>query len=311
MRTPKNGSEIGIEPHALIRSRPRRAHGHLCGCSSTRESVLLFVLFLLGTALDASADPEHASQVAETICEARGVERIVEFVRSHRSEIMWVYIPDGDSPHECQWLEVGRSADDAGAEEAVIAVDRGYLTQLMRTHRRLHIYHSHPLVYFEKCADERRCPDGAIPTTVDEASEKAVIANVRRAMPSPIDIAFMMDVWREFYQQHPHNGGRVQHRVVTPYGIVDYALTEDGKERLSNEGMEQEKGRFGFDTYIMTRVSYALLEVEGLVRGDRSDMRDVLREVAWVLSNEYLRVTYAPLGPPPVSFPVSAHDPVP
>lgn len=87
----------------------------------------------------------------------------------------------------------------------------------------------------------------------------------------------------------------MRHRVVTPYGIVDYSLTAEGKERLKDDGMEGEKGRYGFDTYIRTRVSYTLSDIEAIVGEDPTDMRKALKRLARRLSNEYLRVIFTPL----------------
>lgn len=138
------------------------------------------------------------------------------------------------------------------------------------------------------------CGKTSVPMSPAQLSEDGLISNLRYSMPSPSDIVFMMDVSREF-DTHHQGRGRMRHRVVTPYGIVDYSLTAEGKERLKDDGMEGEKGRYGFDTYIRTRVSYTLSDIEAIVGEDPTDMRKALKRLARRLSNEYLRVIFTPL----------------
>lgn len=209
-------------------------------------------------------------------------------------EVMHVYIPDQESPHECQWVEIGKGGYGGGVEEATVEVDRKYLSRLMKEHTTLHLYHFHPLVYFEKCRSEMSCGKISVPMSPAQLSEDGLISNFRYSMPSPSDIAFMMDVSREF-DKHHHGGGRVRHRVITPYGIVDYSLTTEGKRRLEDDGLEGEKGRYGFDTYIRTRVSYTLSDIDAVAGEEPTDMRKALKRLAGRLSNEYLHVIFTPL----------------
>ncbi len=270
-------------------TRPRR-RSRACG------GVLRIVLSLLVTAAiggRTSGAAEPTLPIAENQCESKGIEQLIEFTRSRPFEVMHVFIPAGTSASACQWIEIGQSASGSGTEEAIIRPDRDYLRSLMRRYHRVHIYHSHPLIYFEKCADSTPCGAFSVPMTTDSVSTQGLVSNLRYAMPSPIDIAFMMDVSREF-DQYRHHEGEIRHRVVTPYGIVEYSLTEKGKEALKNTGMEWAQGRYGFDTYIKARVSYALLDIEDLIKGDQKDIQEVLHEVARRMSNEYLHVRYLP-----------------
>ncbi|MFQ5847300.1 MAG: hypothetical protein ACE5IQ_06435 [Candidatus Methylomirabilales bacterium] len=229
--------------------------------------------------------------IPENACESAGLQRIIALMRRSHFEVMLVYIPDDGNPGQCQWIEIGRGEYGDRAEDVSVDVDREYLAQLMRDHHRLHLYHYHPLVYFEQCTDDVICKRPTGPTNMRGGFEKALISNVRYSMPSPIDIAFMMDISREFDEYH-HGGGKIRNRVVTPYGIVEYSLTEEGKDRLESDGMEGEAGRFGFDTYMKTRISYALSDVGAILEKHPNDMRRALGHVARGLSNEYLRVTY-------------------
>lgn len=208
-------------------------------------------------------------------------------------EVMLVYVPGRESPHECQWIEIGKGGYGGGVGEVTVKVDRKYLSRLMSEHTTLHLYHFHPLLYFKGCQSEMGCGNPSVPRSLERWSKEGVISNLRYSMPSPSDIAFMMDVSREFDTRH-HGRGRVRNRVVTPYGIVDYSLTAEGKERLEEDGMEGERGRYGFDTYIKTRVSYVLSDIDALVREDPTDMRKAMKQLVRRLNNEYLRVLFTP-----------------
>lgn len=214
-------------------------------------------------------------------------------MRQSRFEVMRVYIPDEESPLECQWVEIGKGIYGGGVEEATVAVDRKSLSRLMKEHATLHLYHFHPLVYFEKCRGEKNCGEISVPMSSAQLSGDGLMSNLRYSMPSPSDIAFMMDVSREF-DKHHRGGGKIRHRVVAPYGIVDYSLTAEGKQRLEDDGLEGEKGRYGFDTYVRTRMSYVLSDIDAIVGEDAADMRRVLKRLARRLSNEYLRVLFTP-----------------
>jgi hypothetical protein len=48
-------------------------------------------------------------------------------------------------------------------------------------------------------------------------------------MPSAEDIYFMMDVSWEFDQRRDDDG-RIVNSVVTPYGVLSYALTNAGEK---------------------------------------------------------------------------------
>lgn len=233
--------------------------------------------------------------IAENQCESQGIQRIVESVKSSNFETMWVYIPEAESPTKCQWIEIGQGEYGGDAAAAIVKVKRGYLAKLMAAHTQLHLYHSHPLDYFEQCEDTNSCGEFSVPMTTDKLSEKGLISNLRYSMPSPNDVAFMMEVTREF-EEHRADGGKIRNRVVTPYGIVDYSLTEEGKRRLRKVGMEGKEGRWGFDTYIRTRLSYGLTDgdLRSNIHTNPGDITRALEQLAESLSNRYLQLTYTP-----------------
>ncbi len=60
--------------------------------------------------------------------------------------------------------------------------------------------------------------------------------------------------------------------------------------------MEGEAGRFGFDTFMKTLVSYALSEIDSIVKKYPNDIKRAMEQLVKNLNNEYLRVTYTPFG---------------
>lgn len=225
--------------------------------------------------------------VAEDKCESQGVREIVELLKSSTFEEMWVFIPDIGSAKKCKWIEIGRDVLSA-AGEATVKVDRTYLSKAMAKHNELHLYHFHPLAYFERC--EANCDELSLPITASQVSEKGLISNLRYSMPSPEDIYFMMDVSWEFDRRR-RGDGKIINRVVTPYGIVDYALTDEGKERFEVERSLRTAG-----LYIKLVAANALLDdnIDSIIKKSPNDIKEALKQLIQSLNNRYLRVTYIP-----------------
>ncbi len=110
-------------------------------------------------------------------------------------------------------------------------------------------------------------------------------------MPSPEDIYFMMDVtWQ--YDQERAGTGRLINRVVTPYGIVDYALTPAGKQRFANDRHLRTAG-----LYIKLVAANAMVDdnIEGSIARHPDSVEDALREVVDKLNSPYIRADYIAL----------------
>ncbi|MFQ5994537.1 MAG: hypothetical protein ACE5K1_05540 [Acidiferrobacterales bacterium] len=219
--------------------------------------------------------------IASDKCELEGIQDIIELMKHSSYEEMWVYLPK-----TCQWIEIGIN-EKAGDEAASVNIDRAFLTQVLIQSSLADLYHFHPLAYFRKCSEAALC--GSRSLTRDE-----LISNLRYAMPSPEDIYFMMDITWQFDQvQSAH--GRMRHRVVTPYGIVEFALTETGKEKFA---LDRDLRTAGL--YIKLVAANALVDdnIESIV-GDHPNASEALASLVENLNSTHLRVTHAPLPPTP------------
>lgn len=224
--------------------------------------------------------------VAEDKCESQGIREIAKLMKSERFEELWVFLPK-----KCKWIEIGRHVT-SGPDEATIKVDRTYLAKVMVEHDELHLYHFHPLAYFERCSDKSNCDQLPLPIIAGQISEKGLISNLRYAMPSPEDIYFMMDVSWEFDKRR-RGDGTVVNRVVTPYGIVDYALTNEGRERFEMERSLRTGG-----LYIKLVAANALFDenIDSIIKKSPKDVKEALKQLVQSLNTDYLRVTYRPFA---------------
>ncbi len=223
--------------------------------------------------------------VAKNKCESQGIREIVELIKRERFEELWIFLPE-----TCSWVEIGRHVT-SGPDEATIRVDRTYLAKAMVNHKELHLYHFHPLAYFERCKDSIRCDQFSLPTVADQISEQGLISNLRYAMPSAEDIYFMMDVSWEFDQRRDGDG-RIVNSVVTPYGVLSYALTDAGEERFFEERSLRTGG-----LYIKLTAANALLDdqIDSIIKKHSNDIREALEQLVQSLNNKFLRITYTPL----------------
>ncbi len=223
--------------------------------------------------------------VAKNKCESKGIREIVELIKRERFEELWIFLPD-----TCSWVEIGRHVT-SGPDEATIRVDRTYLAKAMVNHKELHLYHFHPLAYFERCKDSIRCDQFSLPTVADQISEQGLISNLRYAMPSAEDIYFMMDVSWEFDQRRDDDG-RIVNSVVTPYGVLSYALTNAGEKKFFEERSLRTGG-----LYIKLTTANALLDdqIDSIIKKHPNGIREALEKLVQSLNNKFLRVTYTPL----------------
>ena len=223
--------------------------------------------------------------VAKNKCESQGIREIVELIKRERFEELWIFLPD-----TCSWVEIGRHVT-SGPDEATIRVDRTYLAKAMVNHKELHLYHFHPLAYFERCKDKTRCDQFSLPSAAGQISEQGLISNLRYSMPSVEDIYFMMDVSWEFDQRRDGDG-RIINSVVTPYGVLSYALTDAGEGKFFEERSLRTGG-----LYIKLTTANALLDdqIDSIIKKHPNGIREALEKLVQSLNNKFLRVTYTPL----------------
>jgi hypothetical protein len=220
--------------------------------------------------------------IVKGLCERAGIRQISGILQRSEVEEMWAFLP-----HECQWHEIGRE-EKSEATRSVLRVDMDYLTGLMAAHADIHLFHFHPARYFE-CGARSDCPKRARPGRAT-VPDKRWITDLVYSMPSPSDVLFMMNVTSRFHRIHqPH--GSIRHKVVTPYGVVDYGLTEKGLARYDAERNGRTQG-----IYIPMVMASALDDdrVEQVVKENPRSIGAAVPRLARSLNTEFLRVEHAP-----------------
>ena len=81
------------------------------------------------------------------------------------------------------------------------------------------------------------------------------------------------------------------HRVVTPYGVVEYALSDKGKKKYAeNRGSRLE----GLYIKLVAANSLSEESINGIVDGNRDDLTAALEELARSMNSKNLLVTLVP-----------------
>lgn len=226
--------------------------------------------------------------VAYGKCEEQGIREIYALLQSARYEEMWAFAP-GPRAADCRWYEVGRDIEE-NVEGTSVRIDRPFLAELIFAHDELHLYHFHPLHYFERCPTAARCGKLGLPRSAGQISAAGLTSNLRYAMPSPEDIYFMMDMsW--LLKRRRGDSARMRHRVITPYGMVDYALTAEGQERYDYDRNLRTGG-----LYIALVAGNALVDdaINEIVARHPQDVDQALRYLTQTLNSRHLRVIYTP-----------------
>lgn len=223
--------------------------------------------------------------VVNGICERQGVREISEILKRSDFEEMWAFLPRAHDAKNCQWHEIGHD-EKSESDSAHVRVDMAYLEQLMAANTEIHLYHFHPLRYFE-CAAKTNCPQAATPGQTG-SPDRRWITDLVFSMPSPSDVYFMMDVTSRFFRRH-QGRGTIRHRVVTPYGLVDYGLTDKGLAKFDSERHERSGG-----LYITWIAANALADdyVELVIKDRPGSLIAGVRRLAQTLNTEFLRVEH-------------------
>ena len=223
--------------------------------------------------------------VTKGICEREGVRQIAQILRHSDVEEMWAFLPRANGTDECQWHELGRE-ETSGKDSANLRVDLAYLGKLMVSNAELHIYHFHPLKYFE-CAADPDCPKTSAPAQTG-SFHRRWIGDLVYSMPSASDVYFMMETTSRFYRRYQH-GGAMKHVVVTPYGVVDYGLTARGLAKFDTERLGRSEG-----LYISWVQASRLADdrVEEMLRAGRDDILAAVRRLAQRLNSQFLWVSF-------------------
>lgn len=225
--------------------------------------------------------------VVNGLCEREGVRQISQILKRSEVEEMWAFLPRASGAGDCQWHEIGRE-ERSDSDGARLRVDMEYLGKLMAAHAELHIYHFHPLSYFD-CASHPDC-SGATPPDVAGAIDRRWISDLVFSMPSPSDVHFMMDVTSRFHRRYQRMG-TIRHKVVTPYGVVTYGLTDAGLARYEAERFGRSEGLY------ITWVAASRLadeHVEAVIRERPGSIMAAVRRLGQTLNTQYLWVSHGP-----------------
>jgi hypothetical protein len=224
--------------------------------------------------------------VVNGVCEPHGVREISQILKRSEFEEMWAFLPRANGTQDCQWHEIGRE-EKSERDTAYLRVDMAYLEALMAENTEIHVYHFHPLRYFE-CAAHAGCPQGAAAGQTGSIDRRWV-TDLVFSMPSPSDVHFMMDVTSRFFRRHQARGA-IKHKVVTPYGVVDYGLTDKGLAKFDSERHSRSEG-----LYITWVVGSALADdhVERVIKDHPGSIIAAVRRLAQTLNTEFLRVVHS------------------
>jgi hypothetical protein len=222
--------------------------------------------------------------VADGKCEREGVREIRSLLEQSGIEELWAFLPRAGPAGSCQWHEIGRN-EQSGVDEALVDVDWEYLEALMTGNDAVHLYHFHPRVFFDYA-------NSSSASGPEDSFQRALVTDLRFSMPSPADIHFMMEITSRFHLRHPR-GGDIRNRVVTPYGLVDYALTEAGRARYESDKDARTQG-----LYIKYVAASALddTSIEAIVAGYPNDIAAAMQRLVASLNTKYLRIEFSPFS---------------
>jgi hypothetical protein len=224
--------------------------------------------------------------IVKGVCEGQGVRQISQILKRSEFEEMWAFLLRAHGTQDCQWHEIGRG-EKSEKDSAHVRVDTAYLKTLMAANMELYVYHFHPLKYFE-CASHADCA-GATAWGQPGSFDRRWIADLVYSMPSPSDVHFMMDVTSSWTRLH-RGLGTIRHKVVTPYGVVEYELTGKGLARFEAERFGRSEG-----LYIMWVAASRLADdhVERVIKERPGSIIAAVRRLAQTLNSEFLGVSYS------------------
>jgi hypothetical protein len=266
-------------PLLLCLAQPAAAHGPAHGAAAPTAEPARPSSY--STTLRANSSNTER-YIVKGLCERDGIRQIARILQRSEVEEMWAFLP-----HECQWHEIGREEKSEDAK-SYLRVDMDYLAGLMAAHADIHLVHFHPARYFE-CATRPDCPKRARAARA-AMPDKRWISDLVYSMPSPSDVLFMMNVTSRFHRNH-HPHGTIAHKVVTPYGVVDYGLTAAGLARYDSERNGRSQG-----IYIPMVMASALDDdrVEQVVKENPRSIGAAVPRLARSLNTEFLRVGHTP-----------------
>jgi hypothetical protein len=221
--------------------------------------------------------------------EAEGITRIKELMLRSPVEELWVFLAESSGGDAGRWVEIGGTIRSE-SELSSVGVDWAFFGNLIDRFSDINVYHFHPLSYFERCGSVHGCNGYGVPMSVKDVSADGLINNLKFAMPSPGDIHFMMESSWRFERAHPR-AGSMRHRLISPYGVVEYGLTASGKTRYAENRSTRMEG-----LYIKQVAANALSDenIAALAAESPDDLGTSVKALANGMSGKYLIVDLLP-----------------
>lgn len=222
------------------------------------------------------------------LCESEAIRQIAGILQQSETEEMWIFLPRAHVTRQCQWHEIGRE-ERSDADGSYVRVDMAYVKQIIAENDEVHFYHFHPRKYFE-CASQDDCRRQSASAQSGDFDQRW-ITDLLYSMPSPSDVHFMMDLTSRFHRRH-QGRGTIKHMLVTPYGVVDYELTDKGLAKFDAERHGRSEG-----LYITWVTASALADdrLQRIAQDRAGGIAQAVRRLAQTLNSEYLRVQFRTL----------------
>ncbi len=183
--------------------------------------------------------------------EVEGVLDLQRIITKSKQEDAWVYVPK-----EQKWVEVGINYEDIGGPgdfEKGAKVSDKVFGRLVDKHQELIFYHIHPITTRDreklkkpkgKTSNKSTAKEGLhfvtiySPTFTKTDTTNAVNMTIYAAMalPSQADISALIKQAEIFYSTNP--SGRFISKIVSPLGITEYSLTEEGRKKVQSNPKE-------------------------------------------------------------------------
>ncbi len=164
-------------------------------------------------------------------CEADGIHDIRNLTSPF--EELWAFIPS-----KCTWIELGILEEIRGGigydrygncrpPSTVSGIKKQDVIELFNEISELVFYHPHPTnLAITNHFISARGAGNLTQSCLDQAKSETLEA----ALPGIPDLASLFQFSRIFHGLHPH--GRFAERIVSAYGITEYAVTERGKKAI-------------------------------------------------------------------------------
>lgn len=190
----------------------------------------------------------------------QGIADIGRLLVASATEEQWAYLPE-----RSLWIEIG--IDEAGPQ---VETDVEFLTQILASAKRVHLYHFHPANLFEP----------------------GLNATIALALPSPADVESSIKIAKLQQVLSPHSD--IRNYVVSPYGVVEYAPTALGRARMLAE-FTHPRAFVERDLMTLVAVRRSAFSVNRMLEGaTAADPGDVISELCAQLTSAFYEMRFSP-----------------